>query len=325
MCGLALASLTLLAFLAAPFGQSEAISVRIERGMDSREIGELLESRGLVRSSTLFAVATMLEGVQGELRAGEYRLSPRMGLFGIVRAIAEGKVEYVEFTVPEGFTLEEIAGLLESRGLADGARFLALAKGQVDGFSVTGTGFELPRNLEGYLFPDTYKIQSGISEEAIIRAMVERFSDVAVPELSRDDIDGMARELGLHAIVTMASIIEEEARLPEERPLVAAVFYNRLRRGMPLQSCATVQYALGKRKERLSYDDLAVDSPYNTYLAPGLPPGPIASPGLASIRAALHPAPVDYLYFAADERGGHVFSRTFSQHQRAIALLKAKE
>ena len=308
--------------LVLPFGSGEDVPVRIERGLTSSGIGRLLAEKGLVRSPVAFEAAARVAGVQDRLKAGQYRLSPRLGTFGILRALAEGRVERVRFTVPEGYNVAEIASLLEAKGLASKERFLALARGEVEGFRVEAAEKEFSGNLEGYLFPDTYEIESGISGEAIIATMVRRFAQVVLPEFAGDDVADAAKALGLHGVVTIASMVEREARIPEDRPVVAAVFYNRLKRRMPLQSCATVQYALGTWKERLSYDDLKVDSPYNTYLAPGLPPGPISSPGLSSIRAALHPAHVDYLYFAANERGGHIFSRTFREHQRALTLLR---
>jgi len=312
-------------FLVLPFGSGEAVQVRIERGLTSSRIADILVEKGLVRSGVAFDAVARMSGVQDKLKAGLYRLSSRMGVFGILRVLAEGRVERVRFTVPEGYDVAEIAGLLEAKGLASRERFLALARGEVKGFSVQAGGREFSGNLEGYLLPDTYQVESGVPEETIIAAMVRRFAELVLPEFDKDGVSDAAKALGLHGVVTIASIVEREARIPSDRPIVAAVFYNRLKRHMPLQSCATVQYALGTWKERLSYEDLRVDSPYNTYVVPGLPPGPISSAGLSSIQAALHPADVDYLYFAADEHGGHVFSRTFSEHQRALAPLRRQD
>lgn len=323
--GLILLSVAWPIALALPFGPADEVLVHIERGLTSSSIGSLLAHQGLVRSQVLFGVAAKVTGVEGKLKAGTYRLSSRMGIPGILRTLAEGRVERVRFTVPEGYNLEETAGLLEARGLVSRDRFLALSRGEVAGFRVSAGGMEFPESLEGYLFPDTYEVELGTDEETIISAMAERFARVVLPEFSRDDVGDVPRNLGLQGVLIIASMVEKEARLPEDRPLVAAVFYNRLKKRMPLQSCATVQFALGSRKERLSYDDLRVESPYNTYQVPGLPPGPIASPGLSSIRAALHPAPVDYLYFAADQEGGHVFTRTFREHQRASSLHRQQD
>jgi UPF0755 protein len=321
---LAVLCLTWAAFLVLPFGSGKMVTVRVERGLTSSDIAKLLAREGLIRSEFAFRAAARLSGVQDGLKAGTYSLSSRMGTLGILEALAEGRVERVRFTIPEGYRLTEIASLLQRKSLVSRARFLALATGQVEGFRVDAGSMELSGNLEGYLFPDTYEVELGVPEEAIIAAMVCRFAEVVLPEYATDDAAEAARGLGLHGVLTIASMVEREARLPEDRPVVAAVFYNRLRRHMPLQSCATVQYALGTWKERLTFDDLKVDSPYNTYIVPGLPPGPISSPGLSSIRAALHPADVEYLYFAADDNGGHVFSRTFREHQRALSLLRQR-
>jgi UPF0755 protein len=247
-----------------------------------------------------------------------------MGTVGIVRALARGDVELVRFTIPEGVSMRDMADLLEAKGLASKERFLYLAGGQDHDFKVIEGNTEFSGNLEGYLFPDTYTVETGITEEEIITVMVRRFAQAVLPEWSRENVDDNARKLGLHGIITLASIIEKEAKLSEERPLVASVFYNRLRLNMPLQSCATVQFALGSWKTRLTLNDLEIDSPYNTYITLGLPPGPIASPGLSSVRAALAPAASDYLFFAADQKGGHVFSRTFREHQKAIAQVQVR-
>jgi UPF0755 protein len=309
-------------YLLLPYGPAHATVVSITPGMTSREIARLLTDRELVPSPVLFQIVTKLVGVDGTLKAGTYELSPRMGTLGIVRALAEGKVRLIRFTIPEGFSIREIADLVETKGLASKERFISLATGEDDNFRIVEGDMEFSGNLEGYLFPDTYNVESGITEEAIITMMVKEFARAVMQEWSREDVDGRARALGLRGVIILASIIEKEAKLPEDRPLVASVFYNRLNLNMPLQSCATVQFALSSWKSRLSLDDLKIDSPYNTYVVTGLPPGPIASPGLSSIRAALKPAASDYLFFAADQRGGHIFSKTFKEHQKAIAAVQ---
>ncbi len=309
-------------FLLLPYGPAHETIIRIEPGMTSREIAQLLAGERLLSSPGLFKIVTKVAGIDSKLKAGTYRLSPSMGLLRIVQTLAQGKVELLRFTIPEGLSLPEVATLLESRGLVSKERFLYLAKGEDPGFKISEGSMEFSGNLEGYLFPDTYTVESGLTEEAIIGIMVRRFARAVQAEWSQEDVDERARGLGLDGVITLASIIEKEARLSEDRPLVASVFYNRLKLNMPLQSCATVQFALGSWKARLSLDDIKIDSPYNTYLSFGLPPGPIASPGLSSIRAALKPASSDYLYFAADQKGGHVFSKTFKEHQRAVARVQ---
>jgi UPF0755 protein len=312
-------------FLLLPYGPAHEIIVSINPGMSSREIAKLLTDAELVQSPALFQLVTKLTRVDNKLKAGTYRLSSGMGTVGIVRALAQGKVELIRFTIPEGVSTGEIADILEAKGLASKERFLYLATGRDHDFKVVEGDMEFSGNLEGYLFPNTYAVESGTSEEAIIAVMVKGFAQAVLPEWSQNDVDEKARELGLHGVITLASIIEKEAKLSEDRPLVASVFYNRLKLGMPLQSCATVQFALGSWKARLSLDDLKTDSPYNTYIASGLPPGPIASPGLSSVHAALRPATSDYLFFAADQKGGHVFSRTFREHQKAIAQVQVHD
>lgn len=309
-------------FLLLPYGPAHETMVSINPGMTSREIAKLLADRELIQSPVLFQIVTKLAQVDNTLKAGTYRLSPGMGTVGIVKVLAQGKVDLIRFTIPEGASVLEIAALLEKKSLASKERFLYLATGQDRDFTVIEGDMEFSGNLEGYLFPDTYAVESGITEEAIIAMMIKGFAKAVLPEWSEQEVDERAKALGLHDVITLASIIEKEAKLPEDRPLVASVFYNRLRLNMPLQSCATVQFALGSWKARLSLDDLKIDSPYNTYVVPGLPPGPIASPGLSSVRAALEPAVSDYLFFAADQKGGHVFSRTFKEHQKAIAQVQ---
>ncbi len=312
-------------FLLLPYGPAHETVVSIDPGMTSREIAGLLAKADLLQSSVLFRVVTKLVGVDNKLKAGTYRLNSGMGTVGIVRALAQGDVELIRFTIPEGVSMKNMADLLEAKGLASKERFLHLAAGQDHDFKVIEGDMEFSGNLEGYLFPDTYIVETGVTEEEIITIMVRRFAKAVLPEWSGENVHENARKLGLHGVITLASIIEKEAKLSEERPLVASVFYNRLRLKMPLQSCATVQFALGSWKTRLTLDDLETDSPYNTYLTPGLPPGPIASPGLSSVRAALLPATSDYLFFAADQKGGHVFSRTFKEHQNAIAQVQVRD
>ena len=314
-----------LGFLLLPYGPAHETVVSIDPGMTSKEIAGLLSEADLLQSPILFRIVTKLTRVDNKLKAGTYRLNSRMGTVGIVRALARGDVELVRFTIPEGVSMRDMADLLEAKGLASKERFLYLAGGQDADFKVSEGDMEFSGNLEGYLFPDTYTVEIGITEEEIITVMVRRFAQAVLPEWSRENVDENAKKLGLHGVITLASIIEKEAKLSEERPLVASVFYNRLRLNMPLQSCATVQFALGSWKTRLTLNDLETDSPYNTYITLGLPPGPIASPGLSSVRAALEPAASDYLYFTADQKGGHVFTRTFREHQKAAAQVQTRD
>jgi UPF0755 protein len=255
-----------LGFLLLPYGPAHETVVSIDPGMTSKEIAGLLSEADLLQSPILFRIVTKLTRVDNKLKAGTYRLNSRMGTVGIVRALARGDVELVRFTIPEGVSMKDMADLLEAKGLASKERFLYLAGGQDADFKVSEGDMEFSGNLEGYLFPDTYTVEIGITEEEIITVMVRRFAQAVLPEWSRENVDENAKKLGLHGVITLASIIEKEAKLSEERPLVASVFYNRLRLNMPLQSCATVQFALGSWKTRLTLNDLetALHSHCNT-------------------------------------------------------------
>lgn len=223
----------------------------------------------------------------------------------------------VRFTVPEGYELKQIAERLEKEGIVESAKFLQLAenKGNFENeFSFLkelGEG----HTLEGFLFPSTYEVYRDSDEKEIISKMLKKFEEI----YNQDIKDKLAElDFDLNAIVTLASIVEREGKLDKERPIMSAVFHNRLKIGMNLQSCATVQYILGERKENLSTADTKIPSPYNTYINSGLPPAPISSPGELSLIAAINPEDVDYLFFRlTGEDGSHTFSRTYEEHQNA--------
>jgi UPF0755 protein len=246
-----------------------------------------------------------------------------MSLRAVIHKITEGRVDAVKVTIPEGFTVWQIADKLAENGLVDRARFLELVTHGGRSFvaeSPAGT-----ERLEGYLFPSTYLIPVRASPREIVTQMLDTFRNQVIPELAantdRLSVDG--KPVSVHQVVTVASLVEREAKKPADRPLVSAVIWNRLARGMRLQVDATVLYAMGEHRPRLYYRDLGIDSPYNTYTHVGLPPGPIANPGLASIRAALHPARVDYLYYVARPDGSHIFSRTLEEHNSAKTRVRA--
>jgi UPF0755 protein len=278
-----------------------------------QEIAGILREAGVIRSTWAFLALAYLQGSLKRLQSGEYEFHTGMTLLEILQKLEGGRVVTHQVTIPEGFTAEDIASLLATERLADPDRFLALV--QDAGFAAR---LNVPAvRLEGYLFPDTYRLTRGMGEDEIIRTMVGRFQQ-SIPA----DFQEQASRLHMdpHDIVTLASLIEKEARLNAERPLVSAVFHNRLRQRMPLQSDPTAVYMMPRRGRRITASDLQRKTPYNTYVVPGLPLGPIANPGLASLRAALHPAPVNYLYFVAKNDGSHQFSRTLGQHQSAVRL-----
>jgi UPF0755 protein len=275
-------------------------------------VGRLLAEAGVVRGAGHFVIAARLRGASRALRPGEYRLSPAMPLLRIVDHLARGEVVLHTVTIPEGFTAEQIVEHLAARGLADAARLRPLVRQGAAVFPyeyLRATGGA----LEGYLFPDTYRFPRFLDERTIVQAFLARF-DAVVAAAWREEGTGRS----LHEIVTMASMIEREARVPAEQSLIAGVLYNRLRRGWRLEVDATVLYALGRHKSVVTFQDLTVDSPYNTYRRTGLPPGPIANPGLGAVRAALRPQSTDYLFYVAREDGSHVFSRTLEEHNAAI-------
>lgn len=294
----------------------EAISkvVRIEPGMGTRQIARLLEREEIVASAVLFEALVKVEGAEHQLQAGSYLLSPAMRPLEIIDQIRSGRVQTTRVVIPEGFEVKQIAAVLAENGLVNRERFLELA------FNVQlvygdNPPFDLPiASLEGYLFPDTYYFVEGQSEEEIIKQMVDRFIRVTeekvVPLLAES-------QLTLHEVVTLASIVEREVMVDEERPLVASVYLNRLAADMPLQADPTVRYVTEEERAVVLYRDLEIDSPYNTYRHRGLPPGPIASPGLASMLAVVQPAETNYFFFVSRRDGTHEFTETYNEHLRA--------
>ncbi len=300
--------------------KAKTVLVTIPPGKSARQIGEILARKHLIRSPVSFVLASRMDHLSGEMHAGRYLISPAMPPRQIAALMALGETAGNVVTVPEGFTVRQIARRLGEAGLVNETQFLTLAQTQGKTFAVQGW---TPPNasLEGYLFPDTYTIPKGATPREIIQQMLANFqARVVVPYGSAARTPG-----GLPAAITLASLVEREAEVNSDRPLVAAVYLNRLKAGMRLQCDATVQYALPVHKVRLFYADLRVESPYNTYLHSGLPPTPIACPGLPSIQAALHPARVGYLYYVAGPDGKHhIFSTTLAQQDQAIAL-RAKQ
>ncbi len=298
---------------------ARAVLVTIPAGRNARQIGDILYKKGLVRRPLSFVFASRLGGLSGKMRAGRYELSPAMPPRQIAALLALGETAENVVTIPEGFTVRQIARRLADQKLANETEFLAAAQTQGQTFQVKG--WTPPNaNLEGYLFPDTYTIPKGATAREILTQMLANFQARVVVPYGKAAAE---RPGGLPAVVTLASLVEREAEVDPDRPLIAAVYWNRLKIGMRLQCDATVQYALPDHRTRLYYVDYRVDSPYNTYRYKGLPPTPIASPGLPSIEAALHPAAVGYLFYVAGPGGRHVFSKTFAAHQQAVARSRA--
>jgi UPF0755 protein len=293
-------------------GSSRGGSVRvtIPPGSNFSVAIDSLSRAGVVSSPRVFRLYASARGRDRDLKAGTYVFRQGASWNEVLDALTRGKGLVHTVTIPEGFSLASIASLL-GRALSVPPESIVVAASD----SALRRRLDVPTpTLEGYLFPDTYTFAEGTSPEEAVRMLVSTFEKVWKPEW-----DGRLQALAMsrHDIMTLASIIEKEARLAEERPVISAVYHNRLKIGMLLQADPTVQYALGKHVDRVLFKDLEVDSRYNTYKHTGLPPGPIASPGAASIEAALYPATVPYLYFVAHPDGHHEFRQTFSEHTQA--------
>lgn len=293
----------------APVGAPPA-DVVVEPGSPVRTIGRRLDEEGVIRSALLFELWLRGRGDAGAIQAGTYRLPRDRSLPAVVDMLVRGETVLVEVTVPEGLRLEQVAGIVARALGADSAAFAAAATD-----SLFADSLEIPApTLEGYLFPETYRVDPSTSAREMARIMTDQFHTV-FDAAWRARAESLGYTVG--EIVTLASIVEEEARVPEERKAIAGVFWNRLDKGMRLEADPTVQYALGGHRERVLYRDLEVDSPYNTYRNVGLPPGPIASPGRLALEATLYPDSVPYLFFVATGQDGrHTFSETLAEHER---------
>lgn len=293
----------------------DELRIEIESGQDGRTILEHLERRGILANALLARLYLVYKLQDPPLKAGEYRFSGPATTPQVLGRLIRGEVVTYPVTLVEGWTLEETARHLADQDFGEYEELLA----EMSSVEKLG-GFD-PRaaDLEGYLFPDTYSFARGTPSREIVGAMVRNFRrrfELGVAPLLEEDDPRTVRQ-----IVTLASVVEKEARLDEERPLIAGVFANRLERGIALGADPTVIYALkklGRWDGNLRRPDLELDSPYNTYRYPGLPPGPIASPGLASLQAAAQPADVPYLYFVSRNDGSHVFATTLAEHNRNV-------
>lgn len=299
--------------------ESPSVTFTIYPGESPFSVSERLEEAGLVSSARLFYAYIRYNDLGQKLEAGDYVLSPGMTIPEIAQALQHGKIKEITLTIPEGWRIEQLADYLEKQGIMSAREFLASAQRDL---WVARYDFlkEVPEgaSLEGYLFPDTYRLPVPASPQDLITRMLDNFRAKVPPEMK-----ARAHELGftLHQVITLASIVEREAVISEERPIIAGVYLNRLRKGMYLQADPTVQYAKGYDKATgrwwpsITIEEMSsVQSPYNTFLNPGLPPGPICSPGLDSIKAVLYPAETDYLFFFSRGDGSHVFSKTYEEH-----------
>lgn len=303
-------------------GSQETVEVVIPSGSTATTISKILEDQGIIKDADMFKLQIKKEDLTKELKAGNYRLSPGMSSSEILKVLTEQQERVAEkLVVPEGFEIKNIVQRLEKMNFSEVSEFQELVSDKANFETDFPFLKDLPQNssLEGYLFPATYEVGKEDSAKSLIEQMLRAYRRVY-----QNHIEGkLPKEMNLNQLMTMASIVEREARTDKDRPLISSVFYNRLNIKMPLQSCATVQFLLGERKANLSNEDLKIDSPYNTYKNAGLPPGPIANPGLKSIEAALNPEQTDYLFFVlTGEDGSHTFTKTLDEHNKAKKNMK---
>jgi len=314
--GVGLGAFVLYQHVSAPYrgytGQEQY--VEIPAGAGTSAIGRRLVSAGVVSDTVTYRVALWLSGRARHLQAGDYRFEGAMTAGEVIEKIARGDVDRISVTFPEGLTIVEMSAIFEAHGLGPAAAFVEAAR------SVRPAPEFDPaaRDLEGYLFPDTYAVSRRTNAAHLVTAMLERFEHVLTPEVRQA---ASARGFTIRQLVTLASLVEKETARADERPLVAAVYANRLQKNMGLQCDPTVIYALqraGRFDGNLRRDDLLFDSPYNTYRYAGLPPGPIAAPGKAALAAAANPAETEFLYFVSRNDGSHEFARTLEEHNRNV-------
>ncbi len=311
--------LIVLAALAACAGSTGLERITIPPGASFAQVTDSLDAHGIVNHRLWFKLVARARGLDREVQAGVYEFPRGTGAWRVLSLLAEGRVSVMRFTVPEGLTLLELAELAQEQLQVARESVLVAATDSAEAAAVgVAKG-----GLEGFLLPETYQVPIGLTGRDLVRLMARTFQRSWSADWSaRLAATGLTQT----ELITLASIVEGEARHDAERPIIAGVYRNRLRLGMALQADPTVQYAIqlktGERKPRLFFKDYEIRSPYNTYLHPGLPPGPVNSPGIRSILAALYPAPVPYLYFVAQPDGHHLFSRTIQEHQAAISRVR---
>ncbi|OGP96839.1 MAG: hypothetical protein A2157_03365 [Deltaproteobacteria bacterium RBG_16_47_11] len=307
-----------------PSGIRSARVIYIKKGMPLRQISGLLQTEGIIRNKYFLILITTILGKKAHIKAGEYEFDSRMQPLEVLDALVKGQVKRHLVTIPEGYTLFQVAQLLEDQKIVEKDEFLQKASSPalITSLGLSSGGIGPGATFEGYLFPETYHLYKEMDPEEVIKVMVNQFKKIFRPELAN-----RASQLGMseREIVTLASIIEKETPLSQEKPFISAVFHNRLTQKMPLQSDPTVIYGIKNFNGNLTREDLQRPTPYNTYLRTGLPPSPICSPGKDSLLAVLHPAPVRYLYFVSKNDGSHFFSSEIEDHNRAVWKYQKQE
>ena len=297
------------------FAQDDGSQVLvIEKGQTGTEIADMLYERGLIRSTQGFKLWLYLSGTNDKLQTGHYQIPNKVTVRELISLLQEGHVESIRVTIPEGYTVGDIAIVLEKNQIMKAKDFLAEAKTFVPYPYMKGTR-PATYPVEGFLFPSTYEIPVGATPREVIQMMADEMNRYLTPAVKKQI---QAQHMSIHDFVTLASIVERESLFDADRPTIAGVFKKRLAHGIPLQSDATISYVLGYAKEDVTIGDTQLQSPYNTYVSKGLPPGPIANPGKKALDAVLHSEDTDYLYFVADKEGHNHFSKTYEEHLAAV-------
>ena len=297
------------------FAQDDGTQVLvIEKGQTGTEIADMLYERGLIRSTQGFKLWLYLSGTNDKLQTGHYQIPNKVTVRELISLLQEGHVESIRVTIPEGYTVGDIAIVLEKNQIMKAKDFLAEAKTFVPYPYMKGTR-PATYPVEGFLFPSTYEIPVGATPREVIQMMADEMNRYLTPAVKKQI---QAQHMSIHDFVTLASIVERESLFDADRPTIAGVFKKRLAHGIPLQSDATISYVLGYAKEDVTIGDTQLQSPYNTYVSKGLPPGPIANPGKKALDAVLHSEDTEYLYFVADKEGHNHFSKTYEEHLAAV-------
>lgn len=292
----------------------QTIFLAVKKGMSATDITEELLKHGIITNKKAFWLQVKKSDAADKFKTGTYAFKPNTPPEEIINKLVNGETTQVKFTIPEGFGVKEIAKRLSDEGLVDEEEFLRKAKDFAP-YSYVKRDKDIRYACEGFLFPDTYVLHDDPSVDGILKMMAEDMDNRLTKKMRQRAAD---LNLSIHELITLASLVEKEAMYEEDRPIIAQVFFKRLKIGMPLQSDTTIQYLLDAPKEDVSIKDTKIESPYNTYQIKGLPPGPIASPGMAAIEAVLYPADTDYLYFVADRQGHNHYSKSYAEHLKIV-------
>ena len=293
----------------------ENIIITVEPGMTNADIATLLQNKKMINSPVFFRLQSKFARMERSLQAGEYEIVSGMSNWEIIDLFSKGQVRHKTLTIPEGYTIEQIAKKIEESGLGSAEEFKKAAKDYAPYSYMETSNNNVIFKAEGFAYPSTYYLSPASSEKEILAIMVKEFDAQLTEDIRQKAKD---KNMSIRDLVNLASLVEKEAVFPEERPVIAGVFLKRLQIQMPLQSDTTIQYILGVQKKEISIADTKIDSPYNTYLYAELPPGPIASPSISTINAVLDPKQTNYLYFVADLEGHHHFTETYQDHLKEI-------